>query len=966
MKEEKSQKKSDESKDTSNAEKHIRDFLTSLFKCPSENNKVRCAGAISDVHKVTLDVESSPLTVQSHITEIFTTFVLQSQGGANSNVSCRLFNFIDYSDVAGCREEEAIEFLLASFARCNDELEKDNLPSNSKLVLEVTKTAVLSVFVEMQRGYFDDQLQRRRASLVFVKRLLDDTISFNFIKDLIEYTANEEECDEKAAAEVFNPIFDILRAGAVAQHFEQNQDDIVQQILRVMNLLLNIRIAEDGSRPLSILLVDRPDFLPKIAETMKGREFGLMTYLGPFFNYGLESSGRRPNNRVFVGSEEDARKNDGLKNLEQQRYTNRMSSIRSLLHQMVLPLVSDLASKKKHVEMYDPANVIGDHFMTNFLSVMYRFSEKIDISKIIMEYPFLPGTLVDITKETRIRMDEQSALAFAAQFAERPVEYHFSTVCFFLTIAAQQLVIPPLIRQISKLTRHVKDLEQTLAAMREQLNTLTGIEKSQLEQEINSEKAHWQLMCRHLLCLKTHAQDPAILASVMDFVNKQMKLVMNSLCANLDMMGDDSQLPAEPTALFCAYPENYLEDVFDFFIFAIGTSPELMLVSNTNWISCLTVLFTRYEYINSPFLVAKLVRVLAAIEKPLWFHVVSLRMTQEKLLLCMIKFYSEFEDRGEFYEKFNVRGNIQYMFEKMADDAFYKTKSMNMARDCGIEFIRFVNMVINDATWCIDETLSGLKRIHEIEMKMAEKEEWDRNNWETRTQELGHLEKSKKNVLLWLGTAKKNLELILAISNNTPVPFQVPALGERLAAMLNHNMSQLLGTNSERLKVRNPGSYGWQPKIFVNLIVSIYLGLSVPAFVKYIAYDERTYNPEFFQNVIERMRKRKIVRISQLERFKYLAEDVKKEYAAKAELEEEYDDVPEEFKDPIMDAIMVDPVRLPSGHVLDRAVIERHLLSTPNNPFNRAPLESKQLVPDEELKAKINEWIVQKRNSRKV
>uniref|UniRef100_A0A1I7TNU6 RING-type E3 ubiquitin transferase n=1 Tax=Caenorhabditis tropicalis TaxID=1561998 RepID=A0A1I7TNU6_9PELO len=236
---------------------------------------------------------------------------------------------------------------------------------------------------------------------------------------------------------------------------------------------------------------------------------------------------------------------------------------------------------------------------------------------------------------------------------------------------------------------------------------------------------------------------------------------------------------------------------------------------------------------------------------------------------------------------------------------------------------------------------------------------------ETRNQDLGQLDESKRKVKGWLGTAKSNMKQLLSITDNSPEPFRTPALGERLAAMLNHNMSQLMGSNSADLKVSNPSSYGWQPREFVNLIVSIYLGLSVPAFVKYIAYDERTYNPEFFQNVIERMRKNQIVSFSQLERFENLAEEVKKEYAAKAELEEEYDDVPEEFKDPIMDAIMVDPVRLPSGHVMDRAVIERHLLSTPNNPFNRAPLELRELVPDEELKAKIHEWIVQKRNSRK-
>lgn len=132
-----------------------------------------------------------------------------------------------------------------------------------------------------------------------------------------------------------------------------------------------------------------------------------------------------------------------------------------------------------------------------------------------------------------------------------------------------------------------------------------------------------------------------------------------------------------------------------------------------------------------------------------------------------------------------------------------------------------------------------------------------------------------------------------------------------------------------------------------------------------IAAFQRTYSPEFFKTVIEKMRQKQILSFSQQERFEHLAEAVQKEYNEKAELEEEYDDVPEEFKDPIMDAIMVDPVKLPSGHVMDRPVIERHLLSTPNNPFNRAPLTQGELEPDVELKAKIQAWIAQKRSSKR-
>lgn len=70
-----------------------------------------------------------------------------------------------------------------------------------------------------------------------------------------------------------------------------------------------------------------------------------------------------------------------------------------------------------------------------------------------------------------------------------------------------------------------------------------------------------------------------------------------------------------------------------------------------------------------------------------------------------------------------------------------------------------------------------------------------------------------------------------------------------------------------------------------------------------------------------------------------------------------YDDAPDEFKDPLMDSLMSDPVRLPdSGTVMDRSVIIRHLLNSLDDPFNRQPLTPDQLIPLPELKARIESW----------
>lgn len=72
----------------------------------------------------------------------------------------------------------------------------------------------------------------------------------------------------------------------------------------------------------------------------------------------------------------------------------------------------------------------------------------------------------------------------------------------------------------------------------------------------------------------------------------------------------------------------------------------------------------------------------------------------------------------------------------------------------------------------------------------------------------------------------------------------------------------------------------------------------------------------------------------------------------------ELGEVPDEFLDPILQTLMNDPVTLPSsGITVDRATITRHLLNKPSDPFNRAPLTVEQLVPNTELKRRIDEFL---------
>ena len=88
---------------------------------------------------------------------------------------------------------------------------------------------------------------------------------------------------------------------------------------------------------------------------------------------------------------------------------------------------------------------------------------------------------------------------------------------------------------------------------------------------------------------------------------------------------------------------------------------------------------------------------------------------------------------------------------------------------------------------------------------------------------------------------------------------------------------------------------------------------------------------------------------TEIERFIALAERAAIIARDNRARDEDYGDAPEEFRDPLMDTLMEEPVKLPSGIVMDKAVIIRHLLNSATDPFSRQPLSEDMLTPSESV-----------------
>ncbi|KAK4337161.1 hypothetical protein RND71_043477 [Anisodus tanguticus] len=109
-------------------------------------------------------------------------------------------------------------------------------------------------------------------------------------------------------------------------------------------------------------------------------------------------------------------------------------------------------------------------------------------------------------------------------------------------------------------------------------------------------------------------------------------------------------------------------------------------------------------------------------------------------------------------------------------------------------------------------------------------------------------------------------------------------------------------------------------------------------FCRAVINDSRSYSPDLIPaavKVLQKTRENEVFLIEQIIQvdnvIKKLIEQVKKQ-------EINVNDIPEEFLDPIMSTLMKEPVKLPSGHILDKSTIARHLLSDQTDPFTRKPL----------------------------
>lgn len=332
----------------------------------------------------------------------------------------------------------------------------------------------------------------------------------------------------------------------------------------------------------------------------------------------------------------------------------------------------------------------------------------------------------------------------------------------------------------------------------------------------------------------------------------------------------------------------------------------------------------------------------------------------------IISLLSEVEQTGassQFYDKFNSRRNIAYLFRAIWDNAVHREALKNETRNNMEKFVRFVNLMINDVTYLMDESLSELTKIHEIQTEMEDAATFNSKPVQYRREREGALRSLERHASGYVQLGNSTVGMLKAFTGETKEPFMVPEIVDRLAAMLDYNLDALAGPKCQDLKVKNPEKYKFNPRQLLSDLLRVYLNLSDQGeFARAIAGDGRSYRKELFERAAGIAKKRLLLNDTEIEKLLMFVVKVE-ETKATLEAEDDLGEIPDEFLDPLMFTLMRDPVTLPSSRaVVDRSTIKSHLLSDSKDPFNRMPLTLDDVTPDVELKEKIDAFLAERQN----
>ncbi|VVC44918.1 Hypothetical protein CINCED_3A005936 [Cinara cedri] len=290
----------------------------------------------------------------------------------------------------------------------------------------------------------------------------------------------------------------------------------------------------------------------------------------------------------------------------------------------------------------------------------------------------------------------------------------------------------------------------------------------------------------------------------------------------------------------------------------------------------------------------------------------------------------------EFEQKFNYRRPMYFVMDylwKLEEHrevfkSLAKYAENNMEAASPPLFLRFINLLMNDAVFLLDEALTNMAQLRQMQTA-HESGEWANLSHRERSQNLSYLQHIGMIARFDNILGKETINTLKYLTSEIKSIFCHTTMVDRVAAMLNYFLCHLVGPKKKNFKVKDMKEYKFAPAEIVLDICTIYLNLGESehseAFCLAISRDGRSYNSQLFkqtENVLVKIGGRHLI-----DGITIMAQKVSELGIQSNDEELLFSEAPENFLDPIMSTLMIDPVILPSSKInVDRSTIARYIL----------------------------------------
>jgi ubiquitin conjugation factor E4 B len=514
---------------------------------------------------------------------------------------------------------------------------------------------------------------------------------------------------------------------------------------------------------------------------------------------------------------------------------------------------------------------------------------------------------VHMRDETKIDADQHESDEFYSKKVDGTS--NFITEVFFLTVAAHHYGSESLTSKLEQLEKDLKYMESMINKFELERHKWVSnpVQLRAFEEQLKKYKDKFDLGLALKYSLQGVLFDDVWQTRSMQLMRYVIVWLLR-LVSGVDFPRQKIALPLPeiPPDIFRCLPEYFIDDIVSNFKFIMWCMPQIITSTQGDELVMLCVSFLESsQYIRNPYLKAGLASILFRGTWPrpgggrgvLVDLLNSMSFANQYLLHALMKLYIEVEHTGantQFYDKFNIRYEIFQILKCIWPNRTYRNQLSNQAEQNLDFFVRFVNLLLNDVTFVLDESFTAFKTIHDTQLEL-ERESSSMD--ETRRQEKEEqLSAAKSKAKSYMQLTNETVSMLKLFTEALADSFTMPEIVQRLADMLDYNLDAMVGPKSSNLKVTNLQEYGFNPRGLLSEIFDVYINLTDKEnFVNAVARDGRSYKPQNFTKAADILRKFGLKPEEELDKWEVLEKRIKAAKAADEQTEEDLGDIPDEF-----------------------------------------------------------------------